>query len=100
MCGRQVVVSGKLEARGWLLLLWRLVVDDCMFYLAMLLHSLQVGKRIKFYNNLQAAVSSVPSNECYVMLGDFNARVDSRGVDDDWWYERGPHGYGEINFRM
>ena len=51
----------------------------------------------KFYNYLQGAVSSVPSNECYVMLGDFNARVGSRGVDDDWWYERGPHGYGNIN---
>lgn len=32
-------------------------------------------------------------DECYVMLGDFNARVGSRGVDDgDWWYEKSPHG--------
>ena len=32
------------------------------------------------------------------MLGDFNARVGSRAVDDDeWWYKRGPHGYGELN---
>ena len=31
------------------------------------------------------------------MLGDFNARVGSRGVIDEWWYERGPHGYGELN---
>ena len=37
----------------------------------------------KFYNDLQAAVSSVPSNECCVMLGDFDARVGSRAVDDD-----------------
>ena len=51
----------------------------------------------KFYKDLQAAVSSVPSNECFGMLGDFNARVGSRGVDDDWWYERGPHEYDEIN---
>ena len=40
MRGRRVVVSGKLGARGWLL-----AVDDCMFYLAVLLHSLQAGKR-------------------------------------------------------
>ena len=31
------------------------------------------------------------------MLGDFNARVSSRGNDDYWLYERGPHGYSEIN---
>ena len=32
------------------------------------------------------------------MLGDFNARVGSRAVQDgEWWYERGPHGYGELN---
>ena len=40
---------------------------------------------------------AIPSNECYVVLGDFNALVGSRVVDDLWWYERGPHGYGEIN---
>lgn len=51
----------------------------------------------KFYDNLQAALTSIPSDECFVMLGDFNARVGSRGVDDEWWYERGPHGYGELN---
>ena len=29
---------------------------------------------------------------------DFNARVGSRAVDDDeWWYESGPHRYGELN---
>ena len=33
-----------------------------------------------------------------MMLGDFNARVGSRvDQDDDWWYERGPHGHGVIN---
>ena len=32
------------------------------------------------------------------MLGDLNARVGSRAVDDDeWWYERAPHRYGELN---
>lgn len=32
------------------------------------------------------------------MLGDYKACVGSRGVDDDeWWYERGLHGYVELN---
>ena len=31
------------------------------------------------------------------MLGDFNARVGSREMDDEWWYKRGPHGYGDLN---
>ena len=80
MHGRWVVASGKLGARGWLLLLWRLAVDDCMFYL--------------IYSDLQTALSSVPSNECDVIFCDFNIRVGSRGVDDGRWYEGGPHGYG------
>ena len=50
-----------------------------------------------FFNSLQDALSSIPSDKCFVMLGDFNARVGSRGADDEWWYERGPHGYGELN---
>ena len=51
----------------------------------------------KFYDNLQAALSSLPSDECFVMLGGFNACVGSRGIEDEWRYERCPHGYGELN---
>ena len=52
----------------------------------------------KFFDLLQDALSAIPSGECYVMLGGFNACVGSRAVDDnEWWYERGPHGYGELN---
>jgi len=51
-----------------------------------------------FLDQLQQVLSAVPSDECYVMLGDFNARVGSRTVEDDeWWYERGPHGHGVMN---
>ena len=50
-----------------------------------------------FFDTLQDALLSIPSDKCFVMLGDFNARVGSRGADDEWWYERGPHGYGELN---
>ena len=33
-----------------------------------------------------------------MMLGDFNARVGSRvSGDEEWWYERGPHGHGALN---
>ena len=46
----------------------------------------------------QAAVSSIPSQECYVLLGDFNACVGSRSeADGEWWDERGPHGHGVLN---
>ena len=50
-----------------------------------------------FFDDLQQAISEIPSTEPFVMLGDFNARVGSRVEDDEWWYERGPHGYGDLN---
>ena len=51
-----------------------------------------------FFDLLQDALSSIPAEECYVIQGDFNARVGFTAVrDDEWWYERGPHGYGELN---
>ena len=49
----------------------------------------------KFFSRM---LSAFPSGESYVMLGDFNARVGSRAVNDnEWWYDRGPHGYGELS---
>ena len=51
----------------------------------------------EFFNSLQDALSMVGTNETYVLLGDFNARVGSRTRDDEWWYERGPFGYGKLN---
>ena len=51
----------------------------------------------EFFDTLQQAVSGVPSQECYMMLGDFNARVGSRGSGDEWLNERGPFGLGELN---
>ena len=53
-----------------------------------------------FFNSLQDAISLIPANEPYIMLGDFNACVGSRSVDDQWWYERGPIGYGDLNERV
>ena len=51
-----------------------------------------------FYSSMQEALTAIPSQECYVLLGDFNARVGSRMVDDDeWWDERSPHGLGILN---
>ena len=43
---------------------------------------------------------SIPSNEMFIVLGDFNARVGSRekAKEDDVWSEvRGPHGFGKCN---
>ena len=51
----------------------------------------------KFFDLLQDALLAIPSGECYVMLGEFNACVGSRAVDDnEWWYEKGPHRYGRL----
>ena len=43
------------------------------------------------------ALNSISSQECYVLLGDFNAHVGSRVEDDEWWDERGPNGLGALN---
>ena len=61
------------------------------FYLVMPPPEQQVGrKKISSY--------TIPSDEMYIMLGDFNARVGSRqGEEDPWGHVRGPHGYGECN---
>ena len=51
-----------------------------------------------FFDSLQQALSAVSSEECYVMLRDFNAHVGSRvSGDEEWWNERGPHGHGALN---
>ena len=35
----------------------------------------------QFYVDLQQALAAIPPRECYVVLGDFNARVGSREAD-------------------
>ena len=51
-----------------------------------------------FFQELECILSSVPSGEMYVLLGDFNARVGSReSVDEEWRGVRGPCGYGQTN---
>ena len=68
-------------------------MDKCIFYLAMLLLSLQLERRINNFLKIFKRLF-----HCCVMMGDFNVRVGSRGInDDDEWYKRGPHRYGEFN---
>ena len=55
------------------------------------------GEKEEFFAVLQQALSAIPAQECFVVLGDFNARVGSRAEDDEWWRVRGPHGHGELN---
>ena len=57
-------------------------------------------ERSRFLDTLQQAISTIPSEECYVVLGDFNARVGSRMENDEWWNERGPHGYGVYSMML
>ena len=48
-----------------------------------------------FYDQLQSTLSSVPSSDMLVIMGDFNARV---GSDCSSWSSfTGPHGIGEHN---
>ena len=61
------------------------------------MHPLLQPAEDQFLDNLQEATDKIPSNEAYVILGDFNARVGSRGKDDDQWeHVQGPHGWGTI----
>ena len=51
-----------------------------------------------FFQMLDSFISLVPSQESYVILGDFNARVGSReSADGQWGAVRGPHRYGVAN---
>ena len=50
-----------------------------------------------FFAILQDALSLIRADECFVILGDLNTRLGSREMNDEWWYERGPHGYGDLN---
>ena len=48
------------------------------------------------FQELENIISSVPSGERYILLGDFNALVGFRDSDDEQWSGvRGPHGYME-----
>ncbi len=51
----------------------------------------------EFFDSLQQALSEIPSGDSFVLLGEFSARVGSRMDDDEWWYVRGPCGYGKLN---
>ena len=53
---------------------------------------------VAFFQDMECFLSSVPSGEKYLLLGDFNVRVGSREyVRDQWGSERGPHGYRATN---
>ena len=54
-----------------------------------------VGLSEAFYDQLQSTLSSIPSSDLLVILGDFNARVGSDF--SSWNLVIGPHGIGECN---
>ena len=41
------------------------------------------AEKIRFYGDLQQALSTIPFGESYILLGDFNARVGSRETAND-----------------
>ena len=57
------------------------------------------SEKENFFDDLQQALDEIPSQELYIVLGDFNARVGARNhMDEDQWQgSRGPHGIGEVN---
>ena len=50
-------------------------------------------------NQLDVFITSVPARDCYIILGDFNARVGSRSADEDdlWSGVLGLHRFGVVN---
>ena len=51
-----------------------------------------------FFRDLEQALTTIPTHEPYIILGDLIARVGSRDINDDPWDKvRGPHGYHETN---
>ncbi len=51
-----------------------------------------------FFQELENIISSIPPEEMYIILGDFNARVGSRvSAEEEWSSVRGPHGFGDTN---
>ena len=54
-------------------------------------------EKTQFYADVQSFIDSIPRNDQFVLLGDFNARVGSAGADGDWSSVRGPHGFGRMN---
>ena len=55
----------------------------------------------EFYDLLQQSLDEIPSDEMFILLGNFNARVGSRDADEEedelWRQVRGPHGFGQCN---
>lgn len=51
----------------------------------------------KFFDTLQQAISAIPPREELMIMGDFNAHIGSKMDEREWWYIRGPHGFGELN---
>ena len=59
----------------------------CMCFPVMLQPTYAASREEKndFFDTLQQALSEVPSDECFVVLGDFNACVGSKVGEGDQW---------------
>ena len=69
----------------------RMLGAGCVWSPVMLVLGLRVAREDKeaFFQELENIISSVPSEEKYVLLDDFNACVGSRESDEQCmgWYE-------------
>ena len=73
-----MVVGGERGAQGLSLPQWEEWETTCIVLLCADFRCRREVKKKGFFDLLQDALSSIPSEECYVVLGDFNARVGSR----------------------
>ena len=56
------------------------------------------GVKLNFFQNLQDLLDRIAPSDILVLLGDFNARVGSRGLDNDMWSDVvGKHGIDDKN---
>ena len=61
-------------------------------------YSKRLCPRKLLYRREEGGGVCVCVHACVCVCVCINARVGSRAVkDDEWWYERGLHGYGELN---
>ena len=119
--GRAVTGTGAVKQRGPAISAWksagshwrawnsRLVTatlkvgsgrSDCLHVLSCYAPTYAACREEKneFFDTFPHALSEIPSDECFVVLGDFNTHVGSKvGEGDQWWGVRGPHKHGSLN---
>jgi len=77
----------------------QLILELCLSVYQQYMSIISVHYRAldKLYDDLQVVISSVPSNEVLLVMGDFNARVGCVSSESLWDGVQGSFGVGNIN---